>query len=106
MFGIDKEFIWIIVGTIFIFAAIQLVSDYGKTPILCINCMSKGIPKSHTPGSIFIEIILWCCLIIPGLVYSIWRISSRHGICSTCGSRGIIPLESPLAKKMMEEIKK
>ena len=42
--------------------------------------------KTVTRGSIWIEIILWLCLIVPGLIYSIWRLTTRRQVCSACGA--------------------
>jgi hypothetical protein len=54
------------------------------------------------PGSILIEIILWLCFLVPGFIYTIWRHSSTKQVCGTCGSKDVIPVDSPLAKKMAQ----
>jgi len=58
--------------------------------VYCPNCKHEGKAKSETPGYILIELILWCFFLLPGLVYSIWRVSSRHYVCSMCGWRNIV----------------
>ena len=67
---------------------------------ICTTCGHVGPPAVCTRGSIFIEIILWLCLIVPGVIYSIWRMGSRYETCAACGNTGIIPLDSPMAKKL------
>lgn len=66
-------------------------------PVYCMHCGTIGKPRSETPGSILIELILWCCLIVPGLIYSAWRINARRSVCRACDSRDIIPADSPRA---------
>lgn len=53
-----------------------------------------------TNGSILIELILWCFFIIPGVIYSIWRLTSRHAACPKCGAANMIPMSSPVAQQM------
>jgi len=47
---------------------------------ICANCGHLGDEKQVTKGSFGIEVILWLCFLIPGLIYSLWRLSSRYGI--------------------------
>jgi hypothetical protein len=65
----------------------------------CLQCGSNAKPATVTPGSIWIEVVLWLCFLIPGVIYSIWRHSKRHEACSVCGSDRLIPPNSPNAKK-------
>lgn len=70
-----------------------------QTLKLCKNCGHTVCPKRVTPGHFLIEVILWLCMIIPGLIYSIWRIASRYEACPVCGVSGqMIPADSPAAK--------
>lgn len=52
-------------------------------------------------GSGFTEFILWLCGLLPGLIYSIWRANSEHEVCPACGSPQVIPVDSPMAQKLM-----
>lgn len=65
---------------------------------LCLNCLSVGKPQLITKGDIGTEIVLWLCFILPGIVYSVWRHTSRYKGCPICESGGMIPLFSPRAK--------
>jgi hypothetical protein len=69
----------------------------------CTSCHATAKPKKVTKGSFLIEVILWITFIIPGLVYSIWRITTRQQACPLCGSFNIIPLNSPAALKHLEQ---
>ena len=70
--------------------------------IICSNCGYIGKPKRIAKGSTGVEIILWLCFLIPGLIYSFWRLSSYHAACPTCGSENLVPLDSPNGKKLVE----
>ena len=65
----------------------------------CKECGAITAPATITPGSILIELVLWLCFIIPGLIYSLWRHNKRHDACAKCGSSHLIPPDSPLAKR-------
>ena len=73
-----------------------------ETKMICRNCGHKGIPRRATPGSILIELILWICFIVPGLIYSIWRLTSKRSVCPRCEALYMIPLDSPIARKMIK----
>jgi hypothetical protein len=62
---------------------------------ICIKCKTQERPHTKTPGSLWIEIILWLCFLIPGLIYSVWRLTSRKKVCEACESPEIIPIDSP-----------
>lgn len=65
---------------------------------VCTRCGHVGSTGTETPGNLLIEIILWLFFLIPGLIYSIWRISKRHHVCRSCGTgAGLIPASSPNA---------
>lgn len=64
----------------------------------CQNCGTVGVPKKHVKGSFWIEVVLWLFLILPGLVYSIWRLTSKELVCPSCGAPNMIPTDSPKAR--------
>lgn len=67
---------------------------------LCATCHTVGRPKLITRGSILIELVLWICFLAPGLIYSIWRHTSRYRGCPACGSRELIPCDAPRAQEL------
>ena len=71
---------------------------------ICSNCGYVGQAKKITKGSILIEIVLWLCFLIPGLIYSIWRLTSKHLACPKCGAQNLVPLDSPRGKKLQQEL--
>lgn len=72
---------------------------YAADQRYCRDCGTIARPRSHTPGSFLIELVLWLCLIVPGLIYSLWRLSARRKVCPACGSARIIPPDSPIARQ-------
>lgn len=67
--------------------------------LYCPSCGARTFGKTHTRGSIFIELVLWLAFLIPGLIYSIWRLASRQQVCTACNAPGLIPVNSPRARK-------
>lgn len=57
--------------------------------ITCPNCKYEGEGKKYTPGSIWIELFLWMMLIVPGFIYSIWRLTARYVGCPRCKYKNV-----------------
>lgn len=70
---------------------------------ICLKCGAVNFPKTKTGGSFLVELALWIFFIVPGLIYSLWRLSSKKAACSTCGSIDIVPVDTPMGKKMLAE---
>ena len=68
----------------------------------CTSCGYAGATKSEVRGNVFIEIILWLAFLVPGIIYSIWRSSSRHSVCPVCQKDTLIPIDSPNAREALE----
>ena len=52
--------------------------------IHCPNCKYEGPGKYFTKGSFLIELCLWFIFIVPGFIYSIWRLTNKGYICPRC----------------------
>lgn len=106
--GSFSVFHWIIlIGAVWalfeIFGVVKLAT---AKPVICKGCgESGGNVKMRTPGSTLIELVLWICLVVPGLVYSIWRHSKRHRVCPRCGSADVIPVDSPIGRKLAAQVR-
>jgi ssDNA-binding Zn-finger/Zn-ribbon topoisomerase 1 len=74
----------------------KMINDYKKrkaTSIMqvrCPNCKYEGNGKYIVKGSTFIEFILWCCFVIPGLIYSVWRLNNKKWICPQCDFEHVV----------------
>jgi hypothetical protein len=82
----------------------SLSSSSADSTFICSNCGTRGRPTTRTRGSFFIELILWICLIIPGLIYSIWRLTTRHKVCPACGHETMISVSSPRGKQLTKQL--
>lgn len=71
---------------------------------LCAQCGTMTDPRRVTKGSFWMEAALWLLFLLPGLIYSIWRLSSRHDACAACGSRDLIPADSPRAQAILADL--
>jgi len=71
---------------------------------ICRNCLSQVRPMKNTPGTFFLELVLWILFILPGILYSVWRISARKYICPMCRSDQLVPLNSPAAAMLQKNI--
>lgn len=52
--------------------------------IQCPRCKYEGNGKHITKGSVAVELILLLLFLFPGLVYSIWRLSTKKWVCPDC----------------------
>lgn len=71
--------------------------------MICPHCGTRGNPTRRTRGHFAIELLLWLCFFIPGIIYSLWRITTRYDACPACGQGGMIPADSPLGKRLTGE---
>ena len=59
---------------------------YAKPKWVCGCCGHTGVPKRVLKGSFLREVFLWIWL-IPGLLYTIWRMTHAYKVCEKCGYR-------------------
>ena len=67
----------------------------------CTACGSFVRSQTITNGSFATELILWLFFLLPGLIYSCWRLTTRHEGCPECGSPDIIPSHTPRAQQAL-----
>jgi DNA-directed RNA polymerase subunit RPC12/RpoP len=75
--------------------------------MICTSCEDLVEPTKKTEGLFVIEIILWVCFIIPGLIYTLWRTfssSARYLECPKCKGRSLVPLSSPKGKRILKQL--
>jgi hypothetical protein len=97
----------LLVVAIFVIGARALLSSRRSVePLICTTCGARtDTPQSQTKGSFAIEVVLWLALIIPGLLYSLWRQSTRRKVCPTCGNATLILANTPDGRKRAEQLK-
>lgn len=71
--------------------------------IVCTACGYIGESKTVTKGHFALEVVLWLCFLIPGIIYSIWRLATRFEACPTCGNVNPLPASAPMAQKFIRE---
>ncbi len=75
--------------------------------LICTTCGAQtDMPQSKTRGSFVVEIILWLAFIIPGLLYSLWRQSTRKKVCPACGNATLIVANTPDGRRRAEQASK
>ena len=72
---------------------------------VCTACGYIGSPKKIVKGSILIEIVLWLFFIIPGLIYSTWRLTTKYDACPKCKNATMIPVDTPKGQELVAKNK-
>ena len=68
--------------------------------MICKTC--ETIQTSKLRGSGWVELILWLCYLVPGLIYSIWRRSSNRSVCTACGSPALITADLLIGRRLVQ----
>jgi hypothetical protein len=68
--------------------------------MICDRCGTIGRPKKERQGSFAVELVLWLLFCLPGLVYSVWRLSASFVSCRSCGG-AVIALDSPRGRQLV-----
>jgi len=71
--------------------------------LICTTCGTIGNIKRQARGKMWLEIVLWFCYIIPGVIYSLWRTSNYRNVCQTCKGEQFVPIDSPMGKFIQEQ---
>lgn len=72
--------------------------------VICADCGSQDYTHKVTRGRFAVELLLWFFCILPGLVYSIWRLSTRYRACAGCGSTRLLPTSSPIGRELVARL--
>ena len=81
-------------------AGVAVREEMSRPTHVCTDCGTQAKPRTATPGSIGIEILLWLCFLVPGLIYSAWRMSARRDdACPECGGK-MVSLETPVGARL------
>jgi len=80
--------------------AARPMRSYPAGMMVCAQCGCTGT-ESHTKGSFLIELVLWFFMCVPGLIYSIWRLTTRGQVCSACKSDRLVPANSPTGQNLL-----
>lgn len=72
---------------------------------VCKNCGYVGSQIKHVKGSFIIEIGLWFLMILPGFLYTIWRLASTAMVCPECKEDTMIKASSPIGQQIIINFK-
>lgn len=71
--------------------------------MICRSCGTLHGGHTSLPGNAALEgagvVFVWPL----GLLYSLWRRTSRRPACAACGSRDLVPLESPVGRALLAQ---
>lgn len=71
--------------------------------MVCTQCGHVGSTTTFTKGHFAVELILWLCFLVPGFIYSVWRLTTRREVCPVCGNAHMLPRNAPMAQKFIQE---
>jgi len=54
--------------------------------------VARGMPVPR--GRLSLELLLWMAFLLPGLLYTLWRVSNPHRVCVSCHHAGLLPLDA------------
>lgn len=98
--GIMMLFVIVLILVALVFFGLRAMS---RKELVCKDCGYIGMVSQTSRGSILIEIVLWLCVIVPGLIYSIWRMSNKAYRCPGCSGWNMIPTSTPIGQKLVSE---
>lgn len=99
----DIIFAFIVLGLLVFIVAKIIYDNCRKFLMVCKNCGFSSKVKKRLRGNPDIEILLYLCGIIPGIIYTSWRYGKKICQCPHCGSMDMIPADSPLAQSLLKE---
>jgi Proteolipid membrane potential modulator len=73
---------------------------------ICTRCHEVIEPKMTVKGSVVVNIWLFICGVLPGIIYAVWRWTSRTKRCPKCGSEDFVPIETPRGRALYNSLKK
>jgi hypothetical protein len=69
----------------------------------CLTCEHVGPTATRARGSLGMEVALWLLLIVPGMIYSVWRVTGKRPVCQQCGSDALVPSQSPAGRRLLTQ---
>lgn len=74
-----------------------------KKPVVCLDCNSVKKPFLKIPGFFLGELVLWLLFLVPGIIYTIMRHTLAYDCCWICGSKRIVPVDTPKGQELTEQ---
>ena len=70
-------------------ASLRFGKGGNMNEIQCPNCKYEGPGKHIMKGAVWLEIVLWLLFIVPGFIYSVWRLTKQIWVCPECDFENI-----------------
>jgi uncharacterized membrane protein YqaE (UPF0057 family) len=95
---------WLIVAGVgyVLYRALRPARPRASDPMVCLHCGTVAPPVVQTRGHFALEVVLWLLLIVPGIIYSIWRLASRRDVCGACSSANLVSPATPAGKRQIQ----
>jgi hypothetical protein len=75
-----------------------------KDLYICKSCFAIATPNVKKKGSLTVEIFLWALFLVPGMIYTSWRLLKREKTCPVCSSASVISMNSAKGTKFLNEM--
>ena len=72
---------------------------------ICRKCGTNKAPYLKRRGSLALEIFLYLFMIIPGVIYTLFRFTKIEKSCSKCGSEDVVESSTPVGQRLISEQK-
>ena len=69
---------------------------------ICKDCGQAGRPVTETPGSLAAKLVAWICFLVPGILYTFWRLSARRRACPKCHGSITVPVDTPVGRQLCQ----
>ena len=69
--------------------------------MICKSCEERVTVERWTPGSLGVEILLWLFFLLPGLIYSVWRLTGKKDVCSQCKGSDMVTESSAAGRRIL-----
>ena len=78
-------------------------THYSSPRLVCTSCGHNTDRADRVkPGSGWLTATLLCLMVIPGVVYWVWRNSMKQESCPLCRRATLIPASSPMGQAIMQ----
>ena len=76
--------------------------QYSSPRLVCTSCGHEtDHPDRVKPGSGWLTATLLVCMVVPGVVYWVWRQTMKETRCPLCSRATLIPAASPIGRSIL-----
>jgi hypothetical protein len=93
-------FLATLIGGLILIANVRANAD----DVVCTRFGHVGQRDHGQDGSCLVELLLWLFFLLPGLIYTVWRLTTSGKSCAKCGADEIVPADSPRGRQVIEQL--